>query len=99
MVTQYGMSDKLGPIYLGGEQEVFLARDMSQQTRNYSDELAALVDDEIREQLHSAYERAFAILQQNLSKLHGLAALLIEKETVGKAEFDAFMNEDGAPRA
>ena len=99
MVTQYGMSDRLGPIYLGGEQEVFLARDMSQQTRNYSDELAALVDDEIREQLHSAYERAFAILQQNLSKLHGLAALLIEKETVGKAEFDAFMNEDGAPRA
>ncbi len=99
MVTQYGMSDRLGPIYLGGEQEVFLARDMSQQTRNYSDELAALVDDEIREQLHSAYERAFAILQQNLSKLHGLAALLIEKETVGKAEFDAFMNEDDAPRA
>ena len=99
MVTQYGMSDRLGPIYLGGEQEVFLARDMSQQTRNYSDELAALVDDEIREQLHSAYERAFAILQQNLPKLHGLAALLIEKETVGKAEFDAFMNEDGAPRA
>ena len=100
MVTQYGMSDKLGPIYLGGEQEVFLARDMSQQTRNYSDELAALIDDEIREQLHSAYERAFAILQQNLSKLHGLAALLIEKETVDKAEFDAFMNgEDEAPRA
>ena len=99
MVTQYGMSDRLGPIYLGGEQEVFLARDMSQQTRNYSDELAALVDDEIREQLHSAYERAFAILQQNLPKLHGLAALLIEKETVGKAEFDAFMNEDDAPRA
>ena len=99
MVTQYGMSDRLGPIYLGGEQEVFLARDMSQQTRNYSDELAALVDDEIREQLHSAYERAFAILQQNLPKLHGLAALLIEKETVDKAEFDAFMNEDDAPRA
>ncbi len=94
MVTQYGMSDKLGPIYLGGEQEVFLARDMSQQTRNYSEELAALIDTEIREQLQNAYYRATDILRENVGKLHGLAELLIEKETVDKAEFEAFMNEE-----
>ncbi|WP_346026603.1 ATP-dependent zinc metalloprotease FtsH [Beduinella massiliensis] len=94
MVTQYGMSDKLGPIYLGGEQEVFLARDMSQQTRNYSEELAALIDTEIREQLQNAYYRATDILRENVGKLHGLAELLIEKETVYKAEFEAFMNKE-----
>lgn len=94
MVTQYGMSDKLGPIYLGGEQEVFLARDMSQQTRNYSEELAALIDTEIREQLQNAYYRATDILRENVGKLHGLAELLIEKETVDKAEFEAFMNKE-----
>ena len=94
MVTQYGMSDKLGPIYLGGEQEVFLARDMSQQTRNYSEELAALIDTEIREQLQNAYYRATDILRENVGKLHGLAELLIEKETVDRAEFEAFMNKE-----
>ena len=96
MVTQYGMSEKVGPIYLGGDQEVFLARDMSQQTRNYSEELAAVIDTEIREQLQSAYHRATDILSENVGKLHGLAELLIEKETVDRAEFEAFMNAQEA---
>ena len=91
MVTQYGMSDKLGPIYLGGEQEVFLARDFGTQTRNYSEAVAGQIDQEIHDALEKAYQRAYDLLAKNRDKLDGLAQLLIEKETIGRNEFMAFM--------
>lgn len=91
MVTQYGMSDKLGPVYLGGDQEVFIARDLGSQTRNYSEEVAAQIDQEIHTSLMNAYDRALDILKTNRERLDGLASLLIERETIAKDEFDAFM--------
>lgn len=91
MVTQYGMSDTLGPVYLGGEQEVFLARDFGSQTRNYSEVVAAKIDQEIHDALMRAYDRAYALLSENREKLDGLAEMLIEKETIGRDEFAAFM--------
>ena len=94
MVTQYGMSDKLGPIYLGGEQEVFLARDFGSQTRNYSEAIASQIDQEIQDALMQAYHRAYDLLSQYRDKLDGLAQLLIEKETIGREEFEAFMAQD-----
>ncbi len=91
MLTHWGMSDALGPIYLGGEQEVFLGRDFAQQSRNYSEEVAAKVDKELQKTLHGAYDRAEKALKDNLDKLHGLANLLMEKETIDGTEFAAFM--------
>jgi hypothetical protein len=63
MVTEYGMSDKLGPIFLGGEHEVFLGRDFSQSRSTLSEDVNAQVDSEVRRLLESSYERALIILK------------------------------------
>ena len=91
MLTHWGMDDEIGPIYLGGEQEVFLGRDFAQQSRNYSEAVAAKIDHELQKMLRTAYERAEKALRDNLEKLHALAALLIEKETIDGMEFEAFV--------
>ena len=92
MVMQYGMSDDMGPIYLGGDHdEVFLARDYGQQTRSYSEEVAARIDAEVQRKMNDAFARATALLMENREKLDGLSALLIERETIDRAEFEAFM--------
>ena len=98
MVTQYGMSDDMGPIYLGGNHdEVFLARDYGQQTRAYSEELAARIDAEVQRKMSDALARAKAILTENRDKLDGLSDLLVERETLARAEFDAFMKGEPLP--
>ena len=95
MVTQYGMSDDMGPIYLGGDHdEVFLARDYGQQTRAYSEELAARIDAEVQRKMNEGLARATALLIEKRDKLDGLSALLMEKETIDRAEFVAFMNSE-----
>jgi len=92
MVTQYGMSDDMGPIYLGGDHdEVFLARDYGQQTRAYSEEVASRIDAEVQDKMNNALARATELLASQRDKLDGLSALLIEKETIDRAEFEAFM--------
>ena len=92
MVTQYGMSDEMGPIFLGsGHDEVFLGRDYGQQGRACSEEVAARVDTLVQELLRNALERAKALLADNREKLDGLSALLIEQETIDRATFVAFM--------
>jgi cell division protease FtsH len=93
MVTQFGMSD-LGPVYLGGEQEVFLARDFAQQSRNYSEEVAAKIDQEVQKNLHRAYERAEKVLKDNLEKLRALADMLLDKEVIDGREFEAFLAQE-----
>ena len=93
MVTQYGMSDDMGPIYLGGDHdEVFLARDYGQQSRTYSEAVAARIDAEVQRKMNDALVRATELLMDKRDKLDGLSDLLVEKETIDRAEFVAFMN-------
>lgn len=92
MVTQYGMSDDMGPIFLGGDHdEVFLGRDYGQQSRAYSENVAARIDDEVQRKMNEGLERAKKILSDNRDKLDGLTNLLMERETIDRAEFEAFM--------
>lgn len=90
MVTRYGMSDKLGTVYLGSDQEIFVGMEFG-QSREYSEETAALIDSEVRSILDNAYSLACSILKEHLSKLNALATLLIEKETINRTDFVAFM--------
>lgn len=91
MVTKYGMSDILGPIQFGDDNdEVFIGRDLA-HTRNYGEEVAGTIDKEIRRIVENAYVEAQRLLNENLNVLHKAAALLIEKEKITGEEFrDAF---------
>jgi cell division protease FtsH len=89
MVTQYGMSENLGPLTFGKKDEmIFLGREISEQ-RNYSDEIAAKIDAEVREIIDRAYQRAKEALTAQREVLDRLAALLIEKETIESDEFES----------
>ena len=94
MVTRFGMSDKIGTIYLDSDQEVFIGASFG-HSREYSEELAAKVDAEVSELLKSCYQTAMDTLTQHQDKLNGLAELLIERETLSRGEFLAFM--EGRP--
>lgn len=94
MITEFGMSEALGPMYLGGDHEVFLGRDFA-QNRNYSEKVAAMVDQEMRRVLEQGHQRAESILRANMDKLHALAAALIEKEKVDGEEFKKIMQSTG----
>jgi cell division protease FtsH len=99
MVTQYGMSEKLGPLTFGRKEEmIFLGREISEQ-RNYSDEVAAKIDAEVREIIDRAYERAKEALISQRAVLDKLAALLVEKETIEHDEFEALFDGVLPPRS
>ncbi|MFS3127252.1 ATP-dependent zinc metalloprotease FtsH [Nocardioides sp. Bht2] len=86
MVTQYGMTERLGAVKLGdNNSEPFLGRDMGHQ-RNYSEETAAAVDDEVKKLLGTAHQEAFDILEENRDVLDALVVALMEKETLDKAQ-------------
>lgn len=92
MVMEYGMSEKLGPISFGKEQgEVFLGRDLG-HSRDFSEEVASLIDKEIRELVGEAYERAQTILTENVDKLHAVAQALMEREKLTAEEFNTIMD-------
>ncbi|OPZ65486.1 MAG: ATP-dependent zinc metalloprotease FtsH 3 [Firmicutes bacterium ADurb.Bin506] len=99
MVTEYGMSD-LGPITYGRSQEaqVFLGRDISRD-RNYSEEVAAKIDEQVHAIVESAYAKARQVLSENIDKLHALAAALKEKETIEGEELDAVFAAAGSGSA
>ncbi|HSJ51051.1 MAG TPA: ATP-dependent zinc metalloprotease FtsH [Actinomycetota bacterium] len=91
MVTEYGMSDRIGPLTLGQKQhEVFLGRDFQSQP-DYSDQVAFEIDNEVRGLIDEAHDEALEILQTNRQKLDELAALLIERETLERDEVEAFL--------
>ncbi len=93
MVTEYGMSDVIGPLTLGQKQhEVFLGRDFQSQP-DYSDQVAFEIDNEIRRLIDEAHDEALEILQEGRVKLDELAAMLIERETLGREEVEAFLAE------
>ena len=96
MVTEYGMSAKLGPVFLGTEHEVFLGKSFGQQNSGFSEMVNEDIDSEVRALLQEAYDRANSILTEHIDQLHGLAKLLIEKEKIDKAEFLTFMNGESA---
>ena len=86
MVTQYGMSERLGAIRYGsGSSEVFLGREMGHQ-RDYSEEVAAAIDEEVRALVDTAHHEAYAILEENRAVLDALVVELLEKETLDKAQ-------------
>jgi cell division protease FtsH len=86
MVTQYGMTERLGAIKLGdANSEPFLGRDMGHQ-RNYSEDVAAMIDDETKKFLATAHQEAFDILEENRDVLDALVLALLDKETLDKAE-------------
>jgi len=98
MVTQYGMSEKLGPLTFGKKEEmIFLGREISEQ-RNYSDEVAAKIDAEVREIIDRAYARAKEALTAQRATLDKLADLLVEKETIEGDEFEALFEGILPPR-
>jgi cell division protease FtsH len=91
MVTEYGMSDKLGPLTFGHKQElVFLGREIGEQ-RNYSEEVARSIDEEVRRLITEAHETALRILRENKDKLVNLASKLIEVETLEGKELQALV--------
>ena len=92
MVTIYGMSERIGAIMFGqGQGEVFLGRDLA-QTKNYSEETAAVIDEELKKIIDKAYNTAREILSNNIDKLHIVAGILLEKEKIDGQEFDAVFN-------
>ena len=88
MVTKYGMSDRIGAIMLGqNQEEVFLGRDFS-QGKGYSEETAGIIDEEVKSIIDNAYKTAERILTENIDKLHAVAGVLLEKEKIDGEEFD-----------
>jgi cell division protease FtsH len=97
MVTHYGFSERLGPIVFGtGHDEIFLGRDFA-QSRNYSENIAAEIDSEMKSIIDSAYERTQEILQAHIDKLRAVAAYLLENEKMSGEEFEKFFTEPAPP--
>ncbi len=88
MVTKYGMSERIGTLMLGSDQdEVFLGRDFA-QSKTYSEETAGIIDEEIKKIIDQAYNRAKQILTDHIDKLHAVAGILLEKEKIEADEFE-----------
>ncbi|KKM09136.1 cell division protein FtsH [Clostridiales bacterium PH28_bin88] len=91
MITEFGMSDELGPLTFGRRQDqVFLGRDIARD-RNYSEAVAFSIDKEARRTIDECYNKARQILQQNMERLHLVAKSLMEKETLEAEEFEALL--------
>jgi cell division protease FtsH len=94
MVTQFGMSKKLGPLTFGDKEElIFLGRQLSEQ-RNYSEEVAELIDFEVRRLVDEAHQRALSILNDHVDLMHVIAKKLMEDETLNAEEFTALVEGD-----
>jgi cell division protease FtsH len=86
MVREWGMSSRVGPMAWSGHQQVFLGEDLMTQGREYSDETARTIDDEISKILHEQESRATELLTKHRRALEGVAEALLEKETIDGAE-------------
>ena len=97
MVTHFGFSERLGPIVFGsGHDEVFLGRDFA-QGHNYSENVAAEIDSEIKSIIDSAYERTKEILQKKFEKLTEVAGFLFYHEKMSGQEFESFFSDSVMP--
>ena len=94
MVTEWGMSDKVGPVRLAQKEgEIFLGRDMSSR-KDYSEATSLEIDSEIKGIIVNAYSKAIGLLKENEKTLHDLAKLLLEKEVVDAKELDKLLKAD-----
>lgn len=93
MVTEYGMSEKLGPMTFGtSHDEVFIGKDLG-RAKNYSEEVAAQIDKEIKHTIDNAYKKAEELLTKNIEKLHRVAKTLLEKEKLTGEEFEEVFSQ------
>ena len=91
MVTKYGFSDKIGPIALGnGQSEVFLGRDFS-STPNYSEKIAAVIDEEIERIVQEQYNKALSLLESHMYELKTVAEILFNEEKIDGDKFKSIM--------
>ena len=94
MVTQYGMSERVGLIDCGtDENEVFIGRDLA-HSRSFSESTAAVIDEEVKRLIDDAHVKATEMIKEHIDVLHRCAALLIEKEKIGQEEFEALFGEN-----
>ena len=97
MVTQFGMSEQLGPRAFGRSNgAIFLGRELAEQ-RDYSEEAARIIDEEVQQILNLAYERAVTVLKERRTALDALVEVLLEHETLDSGSFNALMREQGLP--
>jgi cell division protease FtsH len=91
MIMRYGMSDKLGPRVLGRNHDMpFLGREMGAEP-DYSEEIAREIDDEIKRVIEEAHELAVTVLKEHMTELHKISAILIERETIDKDQFERLL--------
>ena len=98
MITQYGMSDKLKNMVFGGGNEVFLGRDYG-HVQNYSDKVAALIDEEVQHIIDEAYVAVLALLKDKISILNAVANRLLEKEKIEGDEFERIFVGESLPES
>ncbi|MBQ4572434.1 MAG: ATP-dependent zinc metalloprotease FtsH [Clostridia bacterium] len=97
MITKYGMSEKLGPIAFGSDNdEVFLGKNYT-HTRNYSENIAAAIDSEVEAIINNAYNRTEKILTEHLDQLHLVSKVLIDLEKIDKEQFESLMTTGSLP--
>ena len=96
MVTQFGMSDAIGTMYLGSDHEVFVGMEFG-QSREYSEQSAAAIDTEVKHMLDKCYARACRLIEENRDKLVAVAEALLERETLNRTEFEAVMRGEPLP--
>ena len=96
MVTKYGFSEKLGPVNYSSSDEVFLGKDFSTR-KNYSEEVASEIDQEIQKLIDEGYKTAEGILKKNMNKLHAVAKALLEIETLDGEQFEALYEGKMSP--
>lgn len=95
MVTKYGFSENLGMINYADEDEVFIGRDFGRTSRDYSEDVAKTIDNEVKAIIDDAYAKAKSILEEHIDILHKCAKLLMEKERIDRTEFEALFDKDG----
>jgi len=97
MVTQFGMSERIGPLAVGDkEQEIFLGREFAQR-REISERTAEMVDDEVKRLVDEAYARAMQIVNENRELLDRIAVALLERETIDREDLDRLMKGEPLP--
>ncbi|MBO5333774.1 MAG: ATP-dependent zinc metalloprotease FtsH [Clostridia bacterium] len=97
MITKYGMSEKLGPIAFGSDNdEVFLGKNYT-HTRNYSETVAAAIDEEVESIINNAYKRTETILREHIDQLHIVSEALIKLEKIDKEQFESLMTTGALP--
>ena len=98
MVTKYGFSAEVGPInYDNDEDEVFIGRDLA-HTRGYGEQVASTIDGEVKRIIQECYAKATALIKEHEDVLHKCAELLLEREKIGRAEFEALFGDDPIPQ-